>query len=208
MIETSRLPGEWFERATIDVARELLGVILVHKVEGEIVAGRIVETEAYLGEEDAASHASLYRRGREALSRPAGRIYMYRAYGVHAMFNIVTESPATHGAVLIRAIEPVEGIDRMIARRGVPVEHRLGQGPGNLCVAMGFTLADDNRDLGSDPEIWIAPGDPIPGEQIGVSIRIGITKNADAPLRFFDSNNRSVSGSKKTIVVASNNMDG
>jgi DNA-3-methyladenine glycosylase len=200
-----RLPSEWFERATVDVARELLGAILVHKENDEIVSGRIVETEAYLGEEDAASHASLYRRGREALSRPAGRIYMYRAYGVHAMFNIVTESPATHGAVLIRAIEPVEGIDRMIARRGVPVEHRLGQGPGNLCVAMGFTLADDNRDLGSDSGIWIASGSRV--EQIGVSVRIGITKNADAPLRFFDPASRSVSGSRKSNVVANNNSE-
>jgi DNA-3-methyladenine glycosylase len=199
----SRLPAEWFERATSDVARELLGTILVHQADDEIVSGRIVETEAYLGEEDAASHASLYRRGREALSRPAGRIYMYRAYGVHAMFNIVTESPATHGAVLVRAIEPVDGVDRMIARRGVPVEHRLGQGPGNLCVAMGFTLADDDRDLGNDSGIWILPGAPV--EQIGVSVRIGITKNADAPLRFFDPTSRAVSGSRRTLVVASNN---
>ncbi|MGH2551525.1 MAG: DNA-3-methyladenine glycosylase [Thermomicrobiales bacterium] len=198
------LSSGWFERATVDVARELLGTILIHQFDDAIVSGRIVETEAYLGEEDAASHAALYRRGREALSRPAGRIYMYRAYGVHAMFNIVTESPATHGAVLIRAIEPVEGIDRMIARRGVPVEHRLGQGPGNLCVAMGFTLADDDRDLGHDSEIWIAPGPPV--EQIGVSVRIGITKNADAPLRFFDPTSRAVSGSRKSLVVASNNI--
>ncbi|CAN5375987.1 DNA-3-methyladenine glycosylase [soil metagenome] len=203
MIE-NRLPSEWFERATVDVARELLGTTLVHERDGEIVSGRIVETEAYLGEEDAASHASLYRRGREALSRPAGRIYMYRAYGVHAMFNIVTESPATHGAVLIRAIEPVEGVDRMIERRGVPVEHRLGQGPGNLCVAMGFTLADDDRDLGNDPGIWIIPGLPV--AQIGVSVRIGITKNADAPLRFFNPTSRAVSGSRKAIVVAGDNI--
>lgn len=190
-----RLSSDWYSRATISVARELLGNVLVHCKDGEIVAGRIVETEAYLGEEDAASHASLYKRGREALSRPAGRIYMYRAYGVHAMFNIVTESPDTHGAVLVRAIEPTAGIDQMIARRGVPAEHRLGQGPGNLCVAMGFTLADDNRDLGSDERLWIASGVPV--EQIGVSVRIGITKNPDAPLRFFDPGSRAVSGSRR-----------
>lgn len=191
----NRLSSDWYSRATITVARELLGNILVHTIGDALVAGRIVETEAYLGEEDAASHASLYKRGREALSRPAGRIYMYRAYGVHAMFNIVTESPDTHGAVLVRAIEPVAGIDRMIARRGVPVEHRLGQGPGNLCVAMGFTLADDDRDLGSDELLWIAPGAPV--EQISVSVRIGITKNPDAPLRFFDPTSHAVSGSRR-----------
>jgi DNA-3-methyladenine glycosylase len=191
----NRLPSDWYSRETITVARELLGAILVHDSEGELVAGRIVETEAYLGDRDAASHASMYKRGREALSRPAGRVYMYRAYGVHAMFNIVTEPPGTMGAVLVRAIEPVAGIDRMIERRGVPVEHRLGQGPGNLCVAMGLMLADDDRDLGSDERLWIQPRDPV--EQIGVSVRIGITKNPDAPLRFFDPTSRAVSGSRR-----------
>lgn len=193
-----RLSTDWYSRATITVARELLGNILVHVTGDELVAGRIVETEAYLGEEDAASHASLYKRGREALSRPAGRVYMYRAYGVHAMFNIVSELPETHGAVLVRAIEPVAGIDRMIERRDVPVEHRLGQGPGNLCVAMGFTLADDNRDLAYDEKLWIEPAEPV--TRIGVSIRIGITKNPDAPLRFFDPDSRAVSGSRRVNI--------
>jgi DNA-3-methyladenine glycosylase len=195
----SRRSDGWFARDTVTVARELLGALLVRVDREEVVAGRIVETEAYLGDRDAASHASLYKRGREALSRPAGRVYMYRAYGVHAMFNIVTEPPGTMGAVLIRAIEPVAGIDSMIARRGVAVEHRIGQGPGNLCVAMGFTLDDDDRDLGRDEALWIEPGQPV--ERIGVSTRIGITKNADAPLRFFDLSSPAVSGSRRVKIV-------
>lgn len=196
MIESlpQRLPGEWFARPSSEIARDLLGMVLVHDA-GEVVAGRIVETEAYLGAEDGASHAALYARGREALSRPAGRVYMYRAYGVHAMFNIVTNQPGEHGAILIRAVEPLIGVEIMLARRGVIPEHRLAQGPGNLCVAMGFTLADDDRDLGNDPQLWIAPGSP--PERIAVTPRIGITKNADAPLRFFDPVSRAVSGSRK-----------
>jgi DNA-3-methyladenine glycosylase len=196
-----RLLGEWYAHPSNEVARALLGALLVHDDGDGMVAGRIVETEAYLGAEDAASHAAMYARGRAALSRPAGRIYMYRAYGVHAMFNIVTNQRDEHGAVLIRAVEPLNGIDRMLARRGVVPEHRLAQGPGNLCVAMGFTLTDDDRDLGADPAIWIAPG--ATPDIIAVTPRIGITKNADAPLRFFDPASRAVSGSRKanTFVV-------
>src|SRR5690349_1822804 len=109
-----RLHLAWFERPTEIVARALLGTILVTNEPDGLTAGRIVETEAYLGDRDAASHANLYKRGRAALTRRAGHVYMYRSYGIHTIFNIVTEAEGTAGAVLIRAIEPVEGIEVMI----------------------------------------------------------------------------------------------
>lgn len=190
-----RREAEWFERSPVELARALLGQTLVHVTDRGMAAGRIVETEAYLGLDDAASHASLYRRGRECLARPAGRVYMYRAYGVHAMFNIVAHPAGQFGAVLVRAIEPVAGIELMRQRRGVVTDSRLGQGPGNLCQALGFTLDEDGRDLISDDRLWIAPSASV--ELIAVTPRIGITKNADALLRFFDAGSRSVSGSRR-----------
>lgn len=192
---SSRPGRDWFEQPSPDLARALLGQILVRVRAEGVTSGRIVETEAYLGIEDAASHAALYRSGREAMSRPAGAVYMYRAYGVHAMFNIVSDRENVHGAVLIRALEPLDGIELMRARRGSVPDRRLTSGPGNLCVAMGLTLADDGRDLVTDETIWIEHADPVKWH--AVSQRIGITKNTAAPLRFFDADSPYVSGHRR-----------
>lgn len=162
------------------------------------LSGRIVETEAYLGTDDLASHAAMYQRGRESLSQLPGSVYIYRAYGIHMMFNIVAkESGAPYGALLIRAVEPIEGLDVMIARRGRDQPDKLASGPGNLCQAFAFSLSDHMRDLADDPGLWIEPG-PQP-ETIRTSARIGITRSADLPLRFFDPASRAVSGSRRGI---------
>jgi DNA-3-methyladenine glycosylase len=193
-------PGRgWFEQPSPELARSLLGQTLVRVTEEGVTSGRIVETEAYLGIEDAASHAALYRTGRAALARVAGAVYMYRAYGMHAMFNIVSDREDVHGAVLIRAVEPIAGIELMRARRGSVPELRLTSGPGNLCVAMGLTLADDGRDLVTDETVWIELG--IKPVDHAVSTRIGITKNPEAPLRFFDPASRYVSAHRRNAVL-------
>ncbi|HEX3303536.1 MAG TPA: DNA-3-methyladenine glycosylase [Thermomicrobiales bacterium] len=194
-----RLDLAWYERPTEIIARELLGMVLVTNEPGGLTAGRIVETEAYLGDRDAASHANLYKRGRAALIRRAGHVYMYRSYGIHTIFNIVTEAEGTAGAVLIRAIEPVAGIELMIARRGADRISQLGKGPGNLAMALGLRLDDDNRDLVTDDHIYLTTGNP--PKEIAVSTRIGITRNTDALLRFFDPDSASVSSHRRAAII-------
>ncbi len=190
----------WFEQPSPQLANALLGQLLVRSSAEGVTVGRIVETEAYLGIDDAASHAALYRTGRAAMSRDAGCVYMYRAYGAHAMFNIVSDREGIHGAVLVRAIEPVSGIGLMRERRGSMPDRQLTSGPGKLCVAMGLTLADDGRDLASDETVWIE----LTGEQVTPTVgpRIGITKNVDAPLRFLDPASPYVSGPRRRATQA------
>ena len=190
-----RADRTWLARPSIDLAQALIGQSLVHELPEGRLAGRIVETEAYLGPLDAASHAALYRNGVEKLGRPPGTIYMYRAYGVHAMFNVVANVFGDCDAVLIRAIEPVEGINLMRARRGLVVDRLLTSGPGKLCQAMGFRLDHDGLDLITDPTIWIE----LTGwsGRIECSPRIGITKNVDPLLRYYDPASAFVSGPRK-----------
>lgn len=196
---SSRFDREWYARPTGVVARAMLGTIVVVRSGDGEVAGRIVETEAYLGESDAASHVNLYRRGRQALMRHAGHVYMYRAYGIHLMFNIITETAGIPGAVLVRAIEPVDGIEIMTARRSARRRDDLGRGPGNVAQALGLSLADDDLDLAESGRLWLSPGNP--PRSIAVSTRIGITKNPDALLRFFDPESPAVSAHRRATLV-------
>ena len=197
--EHDRLDLEWYARPTEVIARALLGAFLVTSSAEGLTSGRIVETEAYLGDRDAASHANLYRRGRSALMRRYGHVYMYRSYGIHTIFNVVTEQEGIAGAVLIRAIEPVIGGELMLTRRGITRPDKCGQGPGNLCIALALHMDDDGRDLTTDERVWLERGVP-PGE-IAVSTRIGITKNPDALLRFFDPESSSVSGHRRAQLL-------
>lgn len=173
------LPRSFYARDTVKVARELLGKLIRHGG----TAGRIVETEAYLGEGDLASHSA---HGVTARTRvifgPPGHAYVYLNYGIHACLNLIAEPEGSAGCVLIRALEPVEGIELMRERRRVSGLEKLASGPGKLTQALGITLADNGSDVTRGP-ILVFAGD---GEfEIGVSKRIGITKSADLPLRFF-----------------------
>lgn len=190
-----RADRSWFTRSSPEIARALIGQSLVHITPQGRLVGRIVETEAYLGLDDAASHASLYRSGLAKLTRTPGTIYMYRAYGVHAMFNIVADSPGTGGAVLIRAVEPLEGIEEMRVNRGGLPDRLLTSGPGKLCQAMGFRLEHDGLDAASHPAIRIE----LTGETpvIECSPRIGITKNVEPLLRYYEPTSAYVSGARK-----------
>jgi len=193
-----RLGRSFYARTTDLVAKDLLGCTLVSIENGVKLAGRIVETEAYLGAHDLASHAAMYERGRESLSQQPGSVYIHRAYGIHMMFNVVAKGPdARHGALLIRAVEPVDGLGVMAERRGRERPEDLASGPGKLCQAFGFTLVDHMRDLATDPALWIEPG--VAPAQVRVSPRIGITRSADLMLRYFDPHSRAVSGSRRGI---------
>jgi len=172
------------------VARALLGKTLVH---GR-VAARIVETEAYLGLTDAAAHASRGRTARtEVLFGHPGHTYVYLIYGMYECLNVVAEPHGSPGCVLIRALEPLRGIESMRRRRpAVKRIEDLANGPGKLTLAMGITRRHNGVDLTRGPLAIHAPGSEGPVE-IAVSPRIGITKNPDWPLRFYIAGNRFVS---------------
>ena len=156
------LPREFYDRPTLDVARDLLGKVLVHRRRERSSSGIIVEVEAYIGESDPACHAARGRTRRNApLYGPPGFAYVYLNYGIHSLVNAVTEPVDAPAAVLIRALEPLEGIAEMKRRRarvakGRPKQKRaldqssLCQGPGNLTMALGITLADNGADLTGD----------------------------------------------------------
>jgi DNA-3-methyladenine glycosylase len=184
------LKRSFYLRPTIEVARDLLGKIIVHGS----TSGRIVETEAYLGTGDLAAHAAsgITHRNR-VIFGPPGHAYVYFIYGMYECLNIVAEPEGEAGCVLIRALEPVEGIAAMRKRR--PTAHRdedLANGPGKLTRALGITLRDNGCDVTRGPIRVCAP-DKEESLEIAVSQRIGITKSADLPLRFFVKSSRFVS---------------
>ncbi|MDP8214883.1 MAG: DNA-3-methyladenine glycosylase [Candidatus Euphemobacter frigidus] len=175
----------FYSRDTVVVARELLGKFLVREVDGELLMGRIIETEAYTGPGDPASHAC---RGPTPRSRimfgPPGRAYVYFCYGAHHLLNVVTEQEGTAGAVLLRALEPFRGIDRMMRNRGRETKKGLLDGPGKLTRAMEITLALNGWDLKKGRILYITKGKQRTGEQISASPRIGIKEGTDKLWRF------------------------
>jgi DNA-3-methyladenine glycosylase len=151
----SRLGRPFYDRPTLDVARDLIGKVLVHRGRDGATAGAIVEVEAYIGEDDPACHAAPGPTARNApLYGPPGFAYVYLNYGIHYLFNVVTEADGRPAAVLVRALLPLEGIDLMRRRRAgdrrpgreIP-DHELCRGPGSLARAMAITLADNRTDL-------------------------------------------------------------
>jgi len=183
---------------TTALARFLIGKTLVHDVEGKRLSGRIVEAEAYVTG-DAASHAfrGMSRRNR-SMFLERGHAYVYIAYGVWPALNVSGETPGTGAAVLLRALEPLEGIEEMRRSRATERLVDLARGPGRLTAAMRVTLAEDGIDLCAPGPLWL--GSPVkePGEIVAAT-RIGITKEAGRPLRFFERGNPFVSGPKRLI---------
>jgi len=176
----------FFDRPAEVVARELLGTLVVSSVEGETTAGRVVETEAYLGYDDPASHGYRHRRNQRnaALFGPPGTWYVYLSYGIHWCANLVCEAEGKAAAVLLRALEPVEGLDLMRRRRRVAADRDLCSGPGRLCQALGITRDLDGRPMPESPVVVMfrqPDGEPL---SVAATPRIGITKAAELPLRF------------------------
>lgn len=166
-----------FEGDTVEVAQRLLGCVLVH---GE-TSGRILETEAYLAQGDAASHSAAGLTPRNAsMFLPAGHAYVYLSYGIHRCFNVVTGAEGRGEAVLVRAIEPLSGVEWMIERRGRT--KNLCDGPGKLCQALGIELVHDAVPLWTGGDLRVLPGEPV--ARVEATPRIGITKDADLALRF------------------------
>jgi DNA-3-methyladenine glycosylase len=193
------LDQDFFGRATDEVARRLIGTTLVRATSAGVTSGRVVETEAYLDASDRASHAAWSKRGQDVMHRAPGTVYIYRSYGMHWMFNIVAHAPEDIGAILIRAVEPLAGIELMEQRRGTSDLRQLCSGPGKLCQAFAIDESLHKDDLATSNEVWIEWGTSEPVAEILVGERIGITKSPELPLRFFVPGNRFVSAHRRGV---------
>lgn len=187
------LPAAFFARPAATVARELLGCVLASTIGGALTAGVIVETEAYLGSDDAGSHAAT--KGITARNRvmygPPAHAYVYFTYGNHHMLNLVAEPEGIAGAVLIRAIEPVTGADVMAARRGGRSGRELTNGPGKLAAALGVDLSHNGIPLGEHLTVYADAA--VPDSDVATSGRIGLSAGHELPLRFYVRDNAYVS---------------
>jgi DNA-3-methyladenine glycosylase len=179
------LPRRFYERDAAEVAPDLLGRLLVRRVDGVRMVGRIVEVEAY-GRGDPGSHA--YRgptRRNAAMFGPPGRAYVYISHGIHHCLNVVCDAPT---AVLIRAVEPLAGLEAMARRRGLEQRRLLCAGPGRLAQAMAVTLAEDGRPIYRRAGLWIAAGEA--ARDVAVTLRVGMSDAVNRPWRFVERGTR------------------
>jgi DNA-3-methyladenine glycosylase len=198
-LKKAKLPREFYTRPNVlTVARELLGKLLVvPAAKGRRVSGMIVEVEAYRGPEDRASHAYGGRRTRrtETMYGRGGVAYVYFVYGMYHQFNVVSGEPEIPHAILVRALQPVEGIELMRERRQQHPDHNLTNGPGKLCIALGIDRALDNADLLGD-RVWLEDYETVSPRRIAKGPRIGIDyaeEWIDKPWRFWIKDNSCVS---------------
>lgn len=196
---TQKLPREFYTRSDVlKVSRDLLGKLLVVPTPNrKRVAGMIVEVEAYRGPEDRASHAFGGRRTKrtETMYQIGGVAYVYFVYGMYYQFNVVTNVEDTPHAILVRALQPVEGIEFMRKRRHTHPDHNLTNGPGKLCIAMGIDRALDRSDLLGN-RVWLEEFQTVPSSKISKGPRIGIDYAedwVDKPWRFWIRDNSYVS---------------
>lgn len=196
-MEPHPIDPAFFEQPTLALARALVGTFLVHDAAEGRTVGRIVETEAYLGARDPAAHS--YRGPTErnrTMFGPPGRMYVYFIYGMHHCANVVSAPEGVGEAVLLRALEPVEGLELMIARRGRADSRELCRGPARLVRAMGLGPADDGAPL-SGPRLYLLPRGALGAwprrPRVVCDVRVGITRAADLPLRFLEKGNPHVS---------------
>jgi DNA-3-methyladenine glycosylase len=182
------LPPAFFQRDTLTVARDLLGQILVRSLGGQRLTGQIMEVEAYIGEDDRASHAASgpSQRNQFMYGRP-GLAYVYLIYGMHHCLNVVTETAGYPAAILIRALQPLEGIAIMTQRRGGRSRSQLTDGPGKLCQALAIDRHLDGHDLTAGSELWLEEGERTPTTHVVATPRINVRGDEQArtaPWRF------------------------
>jgi DNA-3-methyladenine glycosylase len=200
----------FYDRPTLEVARDLLGTVLVHQRRGVRTSGVIVEVEAYIGESDPACHAAPGPTRRNApLYGAPGHAYVYLNYGIHCLVNVVTEAHGSPAAVLIRALDPLDGVDVMRRRRARAMKGRtrrpasalvtsdLCRGPGNLTMAMGITLAENRLDLTGD-RLFVEDRGIRVGE-VAWGPRIGIRVGTDTPWRAWIAGHPAVSATQKAV---------
>ncbi|HTP13349.1 MAG TPA: DNA-3-methyladenine glycosylase, partial [Bacteroidota bacterium] len=191
---SSKLPRSFYFLPTLQVARRLLGQLIVRKYLGKTLVGRIVEVEAYRGSLDPASHAYRGRTERnDVMFWEGGHLYVYFTYGMHYCANVVTQRAGTAEAVLIRGVEPVRGMETMRKLRGNEIDDtKLTNGPAKFCEAFGIKRPQNGTNLLGN-EIYLLRGSPLRSSSIGVSTRVGIRNGTDKKWRFFEKGNRWVS---------------
>jgi DNA-3-methyladenine glycosylase len=199
------LPRSFFDRPTLQVAKDLIGMVLVHETRSGRASGAIVEAEAYIGEADPACHAAPGpTRRNEPLYGPPGLAYVYLNYGIHYLVNAVTEASGSPAAVLIRALEPLEGIDLMRRRRARGTGRRAGEfgaaelcrGPGNLTRALGISLRQNRWDLTAGP-LRIEDRGLARGRRLGWTRRIGINVGVEQEWRVVDLSSTAVTQARQ-----------
>jgi DNA-3-methyladenine glycosylase len=192
-----RLPRSFFEDYTPSVAKRLLGQLLVRRIGKQLLSGRLVEVEAYRGQDDPASHAF---RGETPRNRvmfgEAGKAYVFFTYGFHHCLNVKTEKEGFAGAVLIRALEPLEGIELMKKNRGKEEVRELANGPGKLTQALKIDRRLNGEDLVRSERLFLAKGKDTPREIMNSS-RVGIDRGLEFKWRYFIGGNQFVSGAKQ-----------
>ncbi len=188
------LTTEFYRRPTLTVARDLLGKVFVRREGGDTLSGRIVEVEAYHQDGDEAAHSFGGERERNrVMFRDGGLLYVYFTYGMHFCMNVVTEREGTGAAVLIRALEPMEGVARMRENRGAgKTDVELTNGPAKLCQALGIGRGENGLSLDGGI-VGMYDDGAAPGAEIGISTRVGISRSTELPWRFFLTGNRWVS---------------
>lgn len=195
LLAATRLPARsFYARPTVEVARSLLGSILLHRTDEGLLAGVIVEVEAYLGQDDPAAHSSAGRTARtRVIFGDPGHAYIYKIYGLHHCLNVVAEPGGTPGCVLVRALEPVCGIDAMRSRRvAARRADQIASGPAKLTQAMGIGIESYGADLLGEP-LSIRLPQKKPEVKVRTTKRIGIRKAQELDLRFFIADNEHVS---------------
>ena len=197
-ISIRRIPRSELPSDTIRLSRFLIGKVVVHELPAGRVSGRIVETEAYPPGDPAGHHFRGPTPRIKSMYLAPGHVYVFFNYGAHFMLNIVSEPPETAAAILIRALEPLEGIAIMQRHRKTTELLDLTRGPGRLAQALQINRRHDGVDLCEDEDLWLGEISQ-PTGPIGKSVRIGITRAADKLLRFFERGNPFVSGPKRLL---------
>lgn len=191
------LPATFYARDPVTVARALLGMFLVREDNGDMMVGRIVETEAYLASQDPACHGARGQTPRNAtMFGPPGYAYVYAIHRYHCV-NVVTEAPGVPSAVLIRALEPLQGLEAMHQRRHTDHPVNLTSGPGKVCQALAIDRTLDAWDLTRGSRLWITASPSPPPSTITATPRIGVTSARELPLRFHEAANPFVSPGKR-----------
>jgi DNA-3-methyladenine glycosylase len=193
----SRLDCRFFERPTEEVAKRLLGHLLLRKLNtGHWTGGKIVETEAYLSQDDPASHSFIGKTDRNAaMFGPPGTIYVYTIHAKHCV-NFSTEQTDVGSAVLIRALEPIWGIEKMRINRKQAEVRKLTSGPAMICQALEIDLRENGKAIEKHGRLLLLSGEIVSNNSIVSTSRIGISRGQELPLRFFDAGSRFVSRSR------------
>jgi DNA-3-methyladenine glycosylase len=200
----TRLTRRFFNEYTPSVAKALLGTVLVRVVDGERLSGTIVETEAYRGARDPASHAYGGRTKRNAVMfGEGGHAYVYFSYGFHWCLNLTTEPEGRAGAVLVRAVEPIEGLEQMLWNRNLDSDEHATDGPGKLTQALRIDSNLNGEDLVTSRRLFVEEGTKV--EETGSSSRVGIRQGVAFRWRFFVKGNRFVSKARPSALHTTHN---